>query len=73
VTTKVRAGHTTIATAGPQFLGANEIGYLAFRLTPAGRSKLARAAGNKLRVSVTLTDESSSVSASAHLILVSYR
>src|SRR5581483_1923948 len=73
VSTTIRVGGRTIATAGPQFLGANELGYLNFKLTPAGRNMLANAHGNKLGVSVTLTDENSAVSASAHLVLVSYR
>jgi hypothetical protein len=73
VTTTIRAGRTRIATAGPQFLGANELGYLSFKLTPAGRQKLAQAKGNKLGVRVTITDQNSSAGASAHLVLVSYR
>lgn len=73
VRTTIEVGNTTIASAGPQFLGANELGYLPFKLTPAGRRMLSRAHGNKLGVSVTLTDVTSSTTAGAHLVLVSYR
>lgn len=73
VTTAIQFGSTTIATAGPQFLGANELGYLRFKATPAGRRKLAHARGNKLGVTVTLTDENSSASATGSLVLIGYR
>ena len=47
-----------IATIAGRSLGANEVGYLPFQLTPAGKAKLARAAGNQLAVQVTLSNGS---------------
>ena len=47
-----------IATIAERPLGANEVGYLPFQLTPAGKAKLARAAGNQLAVQVTLSNGS---------------
>ena len=61
----------TIATAGPQFLGANELGYLIFKLTPQGQTMLAQARGNHLAARVTLAD--GSASAIGHIALVSFR
>ena len=73
VTTTIKSGRRTIATAGPQFLGSNELGYLTFKLTPAGRRLMAHARGNVLAASVTLNDATSSAVASAHIALVGYR
>ncbi len=54
---------TTITVAGrvvarttPEFLGVNELGYLIFRLTGAGRTLLAHARGNQLGARVTVND-----------------
>ncbi len=73
VTTTIKAGRRTIATAGPQFLGSNELGYLTFKLTPAGRRLMAHAHGNVLAARVTLNDATSSAVATAHIALVGYR
>ena len=73
VTTTIKSGGRTIATAGPQFLGSNELGYLTFKLTPAGRRLMAHAHGNSLAASVTLNDATSSAVASAQIALVGYR
>ncbi|HET9103326.1 MAG TPA: glycoside hydrolase domain-containing protein [Solirubrobacteraceae bacterium] len=56
VKTTITAAHRTIASTGVEFLGANQIGYLSFRLAPFGRALLARAAGNQLGARVTVTD-----------------
>ena len=72
VTTTIKSGRRTIATAGPQFLGASELGYLTFKLTAAGRRMMAHAHGNMLAANVTLSDSTSSAVASAHLVLVGY-
>ncbi len=53
--TKITAGARTIATTGSELIGANEAGYLSFKLRPAGRSLLAGSLGNQLRVHVALT------------------
>jgi hypothetical protein len=45
-----------IATAAPGVIGANEAGYLMFRLNPLGSALLAKARGNQLGARVTLTD-----------------
>jgi hypothetical protein len=64
VKTTITAGRTTVATTGPEFIGANEAGYLSFRLTPAGRRLLAAATGNQLGGRVTLTDGTATAHAS---------
>ena len=68
VTTRITSGTRTIATTGSEFLGAGELGYLAFTLTPAGRSMLAHAPGNQLPAHVTLTNGSRSASANLALV-----
>ncbi len=50
------SGGAKIATISPQNLGANDVGYLAFGLTRAGRSMLAKAHGNQLPVQVRLSN-----------------
>jgi hypothetical protein len=70
VSTRITSGSTTIATTGREFIGAGELGYLAFTLTSAGRSMLAHAPGGQLAAHVTLT--SGSTSASADLALVQF-
>jgi hypothetical protein len=55
VNTTVMAGNTVIASAGPQPLGADELGYLGFNLTPAGQSMLSQTPSNQLPAQVTLT------------------
>jgi hypothetical protein len=39
------AGRTTLAASGSEFMGANELSYLSFRLSPHARSLLAAAGG----------------------------
>jgi hypothetical protein len=68
--TTIAIGGTTIAQAG-QFLGAHELGYLIFRLTPKGRKLLKHAQGNQLAVTVTLT--SGTATATGHIVLVNFR
>jgi hypothetical protein len=50
------AGRTTIAQTGPEFMGANELSYLSFRLTPRGRSLLAAAPGRLLSARLRITN-----------------
>jgi hypothetical protein len=71
ISTTVRAGATTIATTGPEYLGTNELGYLIFTLTSAGRALLSHAAGNQLAAQVAISAGASS--AQAHLALVGFR
>jgi hypothetical protein len=54
--TTISVRGTVIARTTPEFLGVNELGYLIFRLTGAGRSLLAHARGNQLGATVTLND-----------------
>jgi hypothetical protein len=70
VTTKITSGTTTIATTGSEFVGVGELGYLSFTLTPSGRSLLAHAGGNQLPAQVTLTN--GTTTATASLALVSF-
>lgn len=67
VRTKITSGRATIATAGPQTIGANEAGYLSFKLNPFGHALLAAAHGNQLGARVTLTDASASTHGSIAL------
>ena len=70
VTAKLTAGGTTIASTGPEFVGAGELGYVIFSLTSAGQSLLAHASGNQLGVSATIS--SGSAVASGELALVRF-
>jgi hypothetical protein len=54
--TTISVGGTVIAHTTPEFLGVNELGYLIFRLTGAGRALLAHARGNQLSANLTLND-----------------
>jgi hypothetical protein len=56
VKTTLTSGATTIATTGSEFLGANELGYLIFKLTAAGNAMLTHAAGNQLAAHLTIAD-----------------
>ncbi len=71
VITTITAGRATLARTGPESLGANELGYLIFTLTPKGHAMLARAHGNQLGAHVTITD--GSATANADIALVSFR
>ncbi len=71
IQTSIRAGNTTIATAGPERLGANELGYLMFKLTAPGRAMLAAASGNQLGVYATVSQPGAT--AHAALALVGFR
>ncbi|HEY1593231.1 MAG TPA: arylsulfotransferase family protein [Solirubrobacteraceae bacterium] len=68
VTTKITSGTTTIATTGSEFIGVGELSYLSFTLTAAGRSLLAHAPGNQLPAQVTLTNGSTTATASIALV-----
>jgi hypothetical protein len=69
-TMTITAGSTVIATTGGESVGGNQAGYLAFALTGAGRSLLARAGGNQLAAHVTWAGGSSG---SADVALVAFR
>jgi hypothetical protein len=66
----VSVAGTSIATSKLQTLGADEVGYLSFQLTPAGRTALNHAPGNQLAVQVRL--RSGDGRASGELALVRY-
>lgn len=70
VTVNAEAAGRRIAHSRPQFLGADELGYLRFKLSPAGRRMLQNARGNQLPVRITVTD--GNTSAVGHTDLVSY-
>jgi hypothetical protein len=52
----ISVGNTIIAAPGVQPLGADEVGYISFRLTAAGQSMLSHSSGNQLAARVTLTN-----------------
>jgi hypothetical protein len=64
-------GATTIARTGPQFVGAKQLGYLSFSLTPAGQRMLARAPGNQLGAKITVANGQDT--ASGVIALVRFR
>jgi hypothetical protein len=66
----ITAGHSTVATTGPELIGANEATYLSFRLNSFGRSLLARTLGNQLGAAVTLMSATTTVR--AHIALTSF-
>jgi hypothetical protein len=68
VTTTIAVGRTMIARTGPGLLGANELGYLTFKLTPKGHAMLAHALGNQLGAHVTLTGGAATTAASIALV-----
>jgi hypothetical protein len=67
---RLTAGRKTIAIARPGVIGANEAGYLMFRLNPLGKALLARARGNQLGARLTLTD--GTASAQAQIVLSNF-
>ena len=72
VRTTLSIGSTVIARTGTEFVGANELGYLSFTLTAAGRAAIAQSAkhGNQLGVHVALSDATAKASGDIALIRV---
>jgi Arylsulfotransferase (ASST) len=69
--TTLSVGKTAIARTGPEFVGARQLGYLSFSLTPAGRAMLARAPGNQLGARITVRNGHDT--ASGVIALVGFR
>lgn len=63
-------GHTTFAQTAAQWLGAGELGYLTFKLSPAGHSMLASSKGNQVSSHVTIND--GTAGASGQIAVVGY-
>jgi hypothetical protein len=70
IITKLTAGGQTIATTGPEFVGANQLTYLHFTLTSAGHALLAHAPGNQLATQISLSQ--GSTTATGDVALVSF-
>ncbi len=68
--TTITAAGKIIAHTGPEVLGVNELGYLAFSLTAAGQRILTHTHGNQLPAKVTIT--SASTTATAQIALASF-
>jgi hypothetical protein len=68
IAAKLTSGRTTLATTGTEAVGAEQAGYVFFRLSPSARRLLMRAAGNQLRATVTLTDATAGDRASIALV-----
>jgi hypothetical protein len=66
--TTLSIGKTTVARTGPEFVGAKQLGYLSFSLTPAGRGMLARAPGNHLGARITVTNAHDRASGTISLV-----
>jgi hypothetical protein len=71
VTATIRHGSAVIAQTGAEQIGAGELGYLVFRLTPQGRALFASRRTNQLGASVTMT--AGTATASGRIVLVGYR
>jgi hypothetical protein len=73
-TVTITDGTTTIAQTRPEQLGAEEVGYLPFKLTAQGHSLLSARIGNQLGARVRLTQTINGVasSASGRIALVGY-
>ena len=71
VATTLSVGRTVIAHTGSELLGAGELGYLMFTLTPAGHAMLARAPGNQLAAHLVI--HAGNETASAGIALVQFR
>lgn len=69
--TRITVGRRTIASTGVETIGANEARYLSFKLSPAGRTLLARARGNQLGARTTITAGASTEH--AQIVLSSFR
>ena len=67
----VSAGGNVIARTGRESIGADELGYVMFRLTPAGRSMLVQAAGGQLAAHVTIADNRTTTT--GDIALVAFR
>jgi hypothetical protein len=61
VATVLSVGRTVIARTGRELMGADELGYLIFKLTSRGRTLLAHAHGNQLGTRVTITQTTPNV------------
>jgi len=64
----VSVGATTIAHTGAEIIGARQLGYATFSLTPAGQAMLARAPGNELAAKVTITNGPDTATAQIALV-----
>jgi Arylsulfotransferase (ASST) len=73
VRSTLSVGSTVIARTGSEFIGANELGYLSFTLTAAGRTAIAQSAkhGNQLGVQLALSD--GTAKASGNLALIQFK
>ncbi len=70
----LRAGRTLVASTGREYVGAGAAGLLYYRLTPRGRTLLARATRNRLAVQATATDGTGATAAmKLNVIAVSTR
>jgi hypothetical protein len=69
-TASISSRGSLVATTSPRQLGIDELGDVAFRLTPAGQAMLAQARGNRLGVQVTLS--SGSATATGQVALARY-
>lgn len=68
VVTSVYLGRRLLAGTGPELIGGDELGYLTFRLGPAGRALLARAAGNHLGVRVVVANAGATAGGNIELV-----
>ena len=67
----VSVGRTVVARTGGENIGAEELGYLIFKLTPKGRSMMAHTHSNQLGAKVTVSS-SGLATAAASVALVGF-
>ena len=67
-TATLSAGRTVLARTGSEFMGANELSYLSFRLTPQARSLLSSASGGMLGAHLKLTETGDAATANIALV-----
>jgi hypothetical protein len=70
VSATVTVGGKVIAQSTPEYIGANQLGYVYFQLSSAGKTELAHAGGNQLGAQVQLTG--SGLQAGADTALVAF-
>ena len=71
VSAVVTVGRTVVASTGRENIGAEELGYLIFKLTPKGRSMMAHSHSNQVGARVTISS-SGLAAAAASIALVGF-
>jgi len=65
VSSVVTVGRTVVARSGRESIGAEELGYVIFKLTPQGRSMMAHSRSNQVGAKVTISSSGLAVAAAS--------